>query len=193
MKAIAAYLRVSTTGQNLDGQRRDVERWLAGNGIDPQSVLWFIDKASGTNLDRPAFEQLQQAIFHGEVGTVVVWRLDRLSRSMKDGINLLADWCQKGLRIVAITQQIDFSGSLGKMLATILWGVSEMEMEARRERQQAGIAAAKERGVYQGRKAGSTKSQPDRARQLAAKGLTHGEIATALGVSRRTVLRYVRG
>ena len=65
------------------------------------------------------------------------------------------------------------------------------EEEVRRERQRAGIDAAKDRGVYQGRKAGTTKAKPERARELAGRGLKHGEIATALGVSRRTVIRYL--
>ena len=77
------------------------------------------------------------------------------------------------------------------MIAGLLFGISEMEQETRRERQQAGIAAAKDRGVYKGRKAGSTKAKPARARQLADRGLSHGEIAEAMGVSKRTVIRYL--
>ena len=59
--------------------------------------------------------------------------------------------------MVSVTQQIDFNGTVGKMLAAVLLGVAEMEKETCRERQKAGIEAAKERGVYRGRKAGSTK------------------------------------
>ena len=97
-KAVAAYVRVSTVGQNEAGQRAELERWLAGNGTDPGAVRWFVDKGkSGDSLKRPAFEQLQKAVFAGEVGTVVVYKLDRLSRSLRDGINVLSDWCDKGL------------------------------------------------------------------------------------------------
>lgn len=189
MKQTACYIRVSTVGQNEAGQRREIERWVKGN--DVENVRWFIDKQTGDNLDRPAFEALQQAIFNGDVGTVVVWKLDRLSRKLRDGINVLCDWCERGLRVVSVTQQIDFNGTIGKMLAAVLLGVAEMEQETRRERQRAGIEAAKERGVYFGRKAGTTKAKPTRAKQLADKGLTHVEIAKSLGVSRRTVLRYL--
>ena len=77
------------------------------------------------------------------------------------------------------------------MLAAVLLGVAEMEQEARRERQRAGIEAAKERGVYKGRQSGTTKAKPSRAHSLASKGLTHAEIATSLGISRRTVIRYL--
>ena len=185
------YVRVSTIGQNAAGQKREIRRWLKGNGIDEPDVRWYIDKSSGDDLDRPAFERLQRDVFHGEIDTVVVWKLDRLSRSLRDGINVLADWCDRGLRVVSVTQQIDFNGTVGKMLAAVLLGVAEMEQETRRERQAAGIAAARERGVYSGRIAGTTKAKPERAARLRDRGMSDNEIATALGVSRRTVQRYL--
>ena len=192
-KLVACYVRVSTGGQNVAGQKREINRWLTGNGVDPDNVRWYVDKVTGDNLDRPEFEKLQQAVFMGEVETIVVWKLDRLSRSLRDGINVLADWCDKGLRVVSVTQQIDFNGAMGKMLAAVLLGVAEMEQETRRERQRAGIEAAKERGVYLGRRSGSTKAKPARAKALLAKGNTHDEIAKSIGVSRRTVIRYLQG
>lgn len=160
---IGAYVRVSTTGQNEAGQKREIRRWLAGNGIDETSVRWFVDKQTGDNVDRPGFRELQAAVFNGEVQTVVVWKLDRLSRSIRDGVNVLANWCDRGVRVVSVTQQIDFNGATGKMLAAVLLGVAEMEQETRRERQKAGIEAARERGIYSGRKPGTTKAKPDRA------------------------------
>jgi DNA invertase Pin-like site-specific DNA recombinase len=78
------------------------------------------------------------------------------------------------------------------MLAAVLLGVAEMEQENRRERQAAGIAAAREAGVYIGRKPGTTKAKPKRAVQLRKKGLTDSEIGEAMGVSRRTVQRYLQ-
>ena len=186
---IGVYVRVSTIGQNIEGQKQEIERWLNGNGMT--DVRWFIDKATGTKLDRPAFKKLQEAIFHGEIKTVICWKLDRLSRSLKDGIQVLCDWCDRGLRVVATSQQIDFNGSLGKMLAAVLLGIAEMEHETRRERQAAGISAAKKRGVYLGRQIGYRKGQPDRARQLRDKGNSMEEIARALDVSQRTVFRYL--
>jgi DNA invertase Pin-like site-specific DNA recombinase len=190
--ATAIYIRVSTVGQNEISQRKEIDRWLKGNGID--DAVYFVDKGkSGDNLDRPAFAKLQTAVFNGEIQTVVVWKLDRLSRNLRDGINTLADWCDRGLRVVSVTQQIDFNGAMGKMLAAVLLGVAEMEQETRRERQAVGIRAAKERGVYLGRVTGATKiaKAADRAKGLLAKDLTHDEIAKQLGVSRRTVLRYL--
>lgn len=187
---VGVYIRVSTLDQNTAGQRAAIKRWLAGNQIS--DVRWFEDKASGDNTERPAFQELQEAIFNGELQTVVVWKLDRLSRSLRDGINVLADWCDRGLRVVSVTQQIDFNGTLGKMLAAVLLGVAEMEQETRRERQAVGIEAAKKRGVYKGRKAQTFKARPERARTLREQGLKDPEIAKALGISRRTVQRYLR-
>ena len=99
--------------------------------------------------------------------------------------------CDRGLRVVSVTQQIDFNGAMGKMLAAVLLGVAEMEQETRRERQSAGIESAKQRGVYKGRKEGTRKAKPSRAQELRKCGLTDSEIATSLGISRRTVQRYL--
>jgi DNA invertase Pin-like site-specific DNA recombinase len=189
-KSVAAYVRVSTVGQNEAGQRAEIERWLRGNGV--RSIRWFVDKKGGDDLDRPAFKKLQQAVFSGEVGTVLVYKLDRLSRTLRDGIDVLHDWCEKGIRVVSVTQQIDFNGAIGKMLAAVLLGIAEMEQETRRERQAAGIAAAKKKGKYQGRQPGTTKAKPDRALKLRERGFTIDEIARALGVSRPTVFVYLR-
>lgn len=188
---LAAYVRVSTIGQNEAGQKREIKQWAAGNGIDPATIRFYVDKETGDTLDRPAFERLQADIFSGEIKTVVVWRLDRLSRKLRDGLNVLCDWCDRKLRVVSVTQQIDFHGTVGKMIAAVLLGVAEMEQETRRERQAAGIAAAKERGTYIGRKPGSFKATPTRACELRNKGLTVDEVASALGVSRRTAHRYL--
>ena len=187
--ATAIYIRVSTTGQKAASQKREIQRWLDGHGIN--EVTWFIDRKSGDNLKRPGFEKLQQAIFAGEVDTVVVYKLDRISRSLKDGINTLVGWCEAGIRVVSVTQQLDFNGATGQLVASVLFAVAQMEQETRRERQAAGIAAARESGKYLGRKSGTTKAKPARAVQLRERGLTDGEIATAMGVSRRTVQRYL--
>ncbi len=77
------------------------------------------------------------------------------------------------------------------MIASVLFAIAEMEQETRRERQAAGIAAAKEKGVYFGRKVGTTKGKPARAVRLREKGLNDGEIALSMSVSRRTIQRYL--
>ena len=95
---IAAYIRVSTVGQNERGQRAEIRKWLEGNGL--ADVRYYVDKESGDTLDRPAFRRLQADVFKGTIKTVVVWKLDRLSRSIIDGLNVLADWCNRGVRVV---------------------------------------------------------------------------------------------
>lgn len=194
MGTIACYCRVSTVGQSEESQRREIQKWLSGNGIDNTNVLWFIDKETGDHLNRPSFERLQQKIFDGQIKTVVVFKLDRISRSLRDGINTLCDWCDRGIRVVATSQMIDFNGVTGKLIASILFAVSEMEQDTRRERQAAGIAVAKANGVYTGRKKGATKKgvDTDRAIELRDQGLKHSEIAQALGVSLSSVRRYLR-
>jgi DNA invertase Pin-like site-specific DNA recombinase len=190
---IGCYCRVSTRRQKNDSQRSEITRWLKGNGISPRSVRWFEDKETGTTLKRPAFEQLRRLLFDGTIRTVVVWKLDRISRRQREGINLLADWCERGIRVVVVTQQIDLSGAVGRMVASVMFGLAEIEMEYRTERQAAGIAVAKARGIYRGRKPGTFKAAPERAANLRERGLTTMEIANALGVSERTVFRYLGG
>ena len=111
---------------------------------------------------------------------------------MANGIGVLSDWLSKGIRFVSVTQGFDFAGTIGKMIAALLFGVAEMEQETRRERQAAGIGVAKQNGVYTGRKSGTTKAKPDRAKQLRHRGLSVAEIAKSLGVSTRSVHRYLK-
>jgi DNA invertase Pin-like site-specific DNA recombinase len=135
---------------------------------------------------------MKKAVFGGEVDTIVFWKLDRISRDMREGINLLADWCERGLRVVSVTEQLDLNGTVGRIVAGVLFGVAEIQLSQIRERQAAGIALAKQRGVYTGRKKGTTEARPQRARDLCGQGLTHREIATAMNVSERTVRSYLR-
>jgi DNA invertase Pin-like site-specific DNA recombinase len=188
---IACYCRVSSRHQKSDSQKAEILRWLQGNVVPLICVQWFEDIESGNTLHRPAFEKMQRAIFAGTVETVVVWKLDRLSRRQHEGVTLLADWCERGVRVVVVTQQIDLRGTVGRLVASVLFGLAEIEQEYRRERQAAGIAVAKRNGVYRGRLKGTTKAQPTRAKALRACGMTVPEIGRSLGVSPRTVFRYL--
>lgn len=188
---IGCYVRCSTVGQNEASQLAEIRRWLDANGHT--DVKYYVDKESGDTLERNAFKRLQADVFKGTVKVVVCYKLDRISRSIIDGLNVLADWCNRGVRVVSVTQQLDFNGTVGKMLAAIFFAIAEMEQSTRKERQAAGIAVAKIEGKYRGRQPGTTKAAPARARQLRSQGLTDAEIASALNVTRRTIQRYLHG
>jgi DNA invertase Pin-like site-specific DNA recombinase len=127
---------------------------------------------SGATLKRPEFDRLQADIFDGKVKTVVLWMLDRLSRRLKDGITTLIDWSEKNLRIVVVTQRLDFNGSVGRMIAALLLGLAETENEYRKERQAAGIEQTKKKGKDKGRAYGTLKGNPGRVAELREKGPT---------------------
>ncbi len=191
--SVGVYIRVSSHSQKADSQKVEITQWLQAHGHDLKDVQWFEDKETGATLGRPGFIALQEAISAGSVKTVIVWKLDRVARSMRDGINTLSKWCECGVRVVSVTQQIDLSGTVGHLVAGVLFAIAEIELQHSRERQAAGIASARPKGVYQGRRAGTTKAKPERARELKAQGLKSKEIAAALRVTERTVFRYLRG
>ena len=80
---------------------------------------------NGTDCPPCRFRTDEKAIFDGTIKTVIVWKLDRISRRLQDGINLIADWCERGVRVVSITQQIDLSGPVGRMVASVMFGLAE--------------------------------------------------------------------
>ena len=152
MKKVAVYIRVSTYDQEkgLQSQEKALKDYCSNHGLT--NLVWYKDRITGSKLDRPAFNKLQKAIFNGKIDTVVVWKLDRLSRSLKDGINILTDWLDKDVRIIATSQQLDFSGAVGQMIASVLFAVAAMERENLRENTKRGIAAARARGVKLGKR-----------------------------------------
>lgn len=195
-KPVAVYTRVSSDGQRHDAQEHELRDWLTGRGYDLSQVEWFRDTASGKSLARPGFERMQAAIFAGKVRTVIAWRVDRLSRNLRDGINLLADWCERGIEVIITTQQIELKGTVGKMVAALMLGLAEMEREAIRARQRAGIDAARKRGVTlggskKGRRLRVTDDKIRAIRQLHKGGESIVAIAKSVGLSRPTVYRLL--
>jgi len=197
-KIVAVYTRVSTDGQKDDSQAHALRQYVANHGIT--GVKWYRDKISGKDLNRPAMKRLQADIFAGKVSTVLVWKLDRLARNMRDGINLLSDWLDKGVRVVAITQQLDLAGAVGQIVAAVLLGVAQMERENINERIRSGIAARKAKGLSMGRKKGEShlwspakrKVDPDVARSLRDKGVKVADIAVKFNCCRQAVYAALR-
>lgn len=188
---IAAYIRVSSTDQDPKSQRAAIIEWAEHEGINPKQLKWFEDKVTGKTLRRPAYIKLSQAVVAGEVETVIVWKLDRLTRSLLDGVQILSEWSRLGVRIVSVTQDIDLTGVTGKLVASVMFAVAEMELNHIRERQAAGIKLAKAAGKYTGRRKGATKANPARAKELHSRGLKNSEIAAVMEISLDTVKRYL--
>ena len=180
---IAAYVRLSSEKKD----EAEIENWLQYRGIDRYQVEWIGDKEN----DRKGFDKLQQAIESGQVKCVVLWKLDRLSRRLRDTVNILADWANRGLKLVVVSQRLEIDGSEGRRIATLLRGLTEAEQEFRKEQQQAGIAVARKKGAYKGRKQGTTKANLEKARELKESGLSSAAIADELGISKRTAFRYL--
>jgi DNA invertase Pin-like site-specific DNA recombinase len=151
-KKVAAYCRVSTFEQKkgLRSQEKALQDYCTNHGFT--NLIWYKDEITGSTTDRPAFTKLQKDIFNGKVDTVITWKLDRLSRSLKDGINLLTDWLEKDVRVIAIAQQLDFNGAVGQLIASVLFAIAAMERENLRENTKRGLAAAKARGVKLGKR-----------------------------------------
>lgn len=137
MKA-AVYMRVSTKAQELAGQRQVIQRWLEGHGVE--DCQWCIDHGvSGATLDRPAMKDLQHRVFMGEVDTIIVYALDRLARNAVEGMVLIAEWLKRGIRLVVVTMDMDFSGDVGQMIASLLLHIAQMERNRMLDRQEAGL------------------------------------------------------
>jgi len=186
---IGVYVRVSTLDQEkgLASQEHAITQYLDGHGL--ANAKWYRDRLSGATTKRPAFEQLQKDIFNGRVKTVVCWKLDRLSRSLRDGINVLTDWVEKDVRIVAVSQQLDFSGMIGQAFGALLFAVAQMERENLRENTKRGLLKAKNAGVSLGRK---RKLDATQIVALLDKGMSYSQVGRELKCSRQSLYNTLK-
>ena len=177
--SLFGYARVSTTEQDLDIQ---LEALRAAGCQTIRS-----EKKSGS--ERAARTELQVLLdFLREGDTLVVTRIDRLARSMKDLQDIVHELKGRGVALKATEQPIDTGTAAGKAFLDMLGVFAEFETNLRRERQMEGIAAAKARGVYKG---GKPRIDPDEVRRLAAEGMRPAHIARELGISRGSVYRFL--
>ncbi len=176
------YCRVSTDDQSLDLQKDALSK--AG------CEKLFEDRISGAKSSRPGLNKLLTYARKGD--TIVVWRLDRLGRSMKDLIALISELEDKGIELTSLTESIDTSTSSGKLFFHIFGAIAEFEKNLIVERTRAGLAAARARG----RKGGRPKLLDKAKRDLAVKlyherDKTVKEICELMGISKPTLYKYI--
>ena len=176
------YARVSTTDQNLELQQDA----LAAAGC----TKVFEDTVSGAKADRPGLAEALGYLRAGD--TLVVWRLDRLGRSLKDLITLVARLEAGGIGFKSITEAIDTTTNSGKLIFHIFSALAEFERALIQERTQAGLTAARARGRKGGRPQKLSVGQAQLLYQLYDdKKHTLAEICSVLGVGRTTVYKYL--
>ena len=175
------YARVSTDDQNLDLQRDA----LLKAGCGPI----YEEAASGKSADRPELEQCRKALRAGD--TLVVWRLDRLGRSLPDLVQIVAELEQQGVAFESLTEKIETSSAAGKLVFHVFAALAEFERNLIRERTHAGLAAARARGRKGGRKPALT---PQQVREIKAllrdPSIPVASIADRYGVSRATIYKH---
>jgi DNA invertase Pin-like site-specific DNA recombinase len=193
MKHAAIYVRVSSVGQDTASQELDLKAWAERQQIP---VRWYTDKASGTTMDRAAFNTLLDAMRRGEVECMTVWRMDRLGRNVVGLVKLFDEMRALRVNLISLRDSFDLATAGGRLQANILASVACYETEIRRERQMAGIAAAKAAGrkwggCEKGRLLTVTPEQVTSVKRMKAEGTGVTQIARATGLSRPTVYRLL--
>lgn len=177
------YARVSTGGQTTDLQRDALEK--AGcNRI-------FIDVASGAKAHRPELDHMLDLLREGD--TVVVWKLDRLGRSLQNLVELINNFDTRGVQFRSLTEAIDTSTPGGTLIFNIFGSLAQFERDLIRERTRAGLEAARARGRTGGRPASLNEKQIKEVRRLyESRSVTVDQIAKMMNVGRATIYRYLK-
>ena len=176
------YARVSTDDQDLSLQRDELKR----SGC----AEIYADTISGTKTDRPELTNCLRALRQGD--TLVVWRLDRLGRSLKHLVEIINDLEKRGVRLESLTESIDTSTASGRMIASIFATLAEYERNLIRERTIAGLKAARARGRKGGRKpALGAKEKREIEAMLLDPKITVKDVAERYGVSRNTIYQHI--
>lgn len=178
---IIGYARVSTEDQKLNLQTRALE--AAG------CEKIYEDCASGKRVGRPGLAGAMDTLRKGD--TLVVWKLDRLGRSLKQLITFVEELGQRGIHFRSLTDNIDTSTPGGRFFFHIMASLAEMERELIVERTRAGLKAAREMGRTGGRRRLMTDSKIEAAKRLLDSGIPAKEVAANLGVSIPTLYRWI--
>ena len=179
------YARVSTRDQNLALQRDALEQ----EGCE----MLFEEKISGRSARRPALKEMLDKLREGDV--VVIWKLDRLGRSLRDLVTLVQDIQEKGAGLKSLHDSIDTTTPQGKLTFHLFAALAEFERDIISERTRAGLTSARARGRNGGRPKGLSKKAKDKAiiaASLYKEGKKVKEICEHLGFSRSTLYRYLR-
>ncbi|MDI1352724.1 MAG: recombinase family protein [bacterium] len=180
---LIGYARVSTDDQNLNLQHDE----LKNEGCEKI----YDDKISGSKIDRPGLASAIEFARQGDV--IVVWRLDRLSRSLKDLIEVVASLESKGIGLKSIHESVDTTSSSGKLIFHIFGALAEFERNLIRERTHAGLNAARARGIKGGRPKKLSSDKSKLAIQLyEGKQHTIKQICSLIGVSKPTLYKYLK-
>ena len=176
------YARVSTEDQYLDLQRDALQQ--AGCGVI------YEEAASGKNATRPELEQCRKALRSGD--TLVVWRLDRLGRSLPDLVQIVADLERSGISFESLTEKIETGSAAGKLVFHVFAALAEFERSLIRERTHAGLAAARARGRSGGRKPKLGEKQVREIKALLRDPeIQVADVARRYSVSRTTLYKHV--
>jgi DNA invertase Pin-like site-specific DNA recombinase len=178
---LIGYARVSTEDQSLDLQL-DALRQAGCERV-------FTDKASAAKTHRPGLSEAQSHLRAGDL--LVVWKLDRLGRSVKGLVNLVGELDQQGVQFRSLTDGIDTTTPHGRFFFHMMASLAQMERELTAERTKAGLDAARRRGRMVGRKRRMTPSKIESAKQLLGGGMSPREVAHNLGVSIPTLYRWM--
>jgi DNA invertase Pin-like site-specific DNA recombinase len=176
------YIRVSTLDQHT-------ERQLEGIEVDKT----FTDKASGKDTKRPRLDQLMSFVRSGD--TVFVHSMDRLARNLDDLRRIVQTLTGKGVRIEFVKEHLTFTGEdspMANLMLSVMGAFAEFERALIKERQREGIAQAKKRGAFKGRKKSLSQTEVAGLRQQIAAGMSKAQVAREFGISRQTLYQYLR-
>ena len=175
------YARVSTQDQDLNLQ------YAALRQVNCDNI--YEDKASGAKVSREGLKLALDALREND--TLVVWKLDRLGRSVRDLVNIISDLEQLGVHFKSLTDQIDTSTTAGRFFFHVMASLAQMERDLIIERTRAGLEAARRQGRIGGRKRKMTDSKISAAKRLIQDGVPTREVAKNLGVSIPTLYRWL--
>jgi len=176
------YIRVSSFDQNPERQLEDV----------PVDRI-FTDKASGKDAKRPELDALLSFVREGD--TVLVHSMDRLARNLDDLRRIVQVLTQRGVRITFVKENLTFTGEdspMATLMLSVMGAFAEFERALIRERQREGIALARQRGAYRGRRKVLSPEKVAELRERAGAGVTKAKLAREYGISRDTLYEYLR-